>query len=291
MSRLQKKCFIGATSMHVLLLLALVVGPGFFTKPEAPSTPMIEVITLTATDAINSNPGTSGSSQPPPPTPKPVVVEQKQPQADPPPPTPKPVEQEKPKEVEPPIDKRRTTDPVEAVQDKPKKPTVKTSNKVVKLNPQRTQTNKSADTSEADAKADAKAAAQRAKLFADAGKRIGSGLSSSTEIKLDGPPGNGGAGLANYGDIVRRRYTDAWVVPSDLTDDEATVKASVTIARDGRVISAEIVNSTGSQLAASSIQKTLDRVTTIGVPFPEGAKESQRTFTMTFNLKAKKSLG
>ena len=63
----------------------------------------------------------------------------------------------------------------------------------------------------------------------------------------------------------------------------------MTIARDGRVISAEIVNSTGSQLAANSIQKTLDRVTTIGVPFPEGVKENQRTFTMTFNLKAKKS--
>ena len=93
--------------------------------------PMIEIITLAATDAINSNPGTSGSSQPPPPTPKPVVVEPKQPQADPPPPTPKPVEQEKPKEVEPPIDKRCTTDPVEAVQDKPSprlKPATRLSN-------------------------------------------------------------------------------------------------------------------------------------------------------------------
>ena len=33
------------------------------------------------------------------------------------------------------------------------------------------------------------------------------------------------------------------------------------------------------------------RITTIGVPFPVGAKESQRTFIMTFNLKAKKAFG
>ena len=45
MSRLQKKCFIGATSLHGLLLLTLVAGPGFFTEKEMPSEPMIEIVT------------------------------------------------------------------------------------------------------------------------------------------------------------------------------------------------------------------------------------------------------
>jgi outer membrane biosynthesis protein TonB len=295
MSRLQKKCFIGATSMHCLLLLALIVGPGFFTKESEPSAPMIEIITAEATDAINPNPGTRGAATPAPapvtpapvaPTPPPVQSQ--------PAPVVKPVEPVQPKTVELQKDTRKTPEAVEVVKPKPKTPEVKISDKVVRLNDRR-QPNPNPEAAaaraEAEAKANAKAAAERAKLFAEASRRIGSGLSSSTEIKFDGPPGDGGAGLANYGQIVRRRYTDAWVVPSDLTDDEATVKVSVTIARDGRVISSHIIDSTGSRLAASSIQRTLDRVTSIGVAFPEGAKENQRTFTMTFNLKAKKSFG
>jgi outer membrane biosynthesis protein TonB len=294
MSRLQKKCFIGATSLHGLLLLALVVGPGFFTAKEMPSEPMIEIITDRATDAINPNPGTPGSSQgapPPPPVTPPPQVQQRQPTPEPEPrPAPPRVERVvQREEVEPPKP-RQTQEPNDS--DKPKKPAIKVSDKVVKLTPQRVQANsRNTATADAQANADAKAAAERAKLFAKAGERIGSGISSSTTIKLDGPVGNGGAGLANYGQIVRKRYTDAWVMPTDLTDDEATIEVTVTIRRDGTVLSARIIDSTGSRLAANSIQRTLDRVTSIGVPFPDGATESQRTFTMTFSLKAKKSLG
>lgn len=294
MSRLQKKCFIGATSLHGLLLLALVVGPGFFTEKEMPSEPMIEIVTDRATDAINPNPGTPGSSQgaPPPPTPA-LQVQQRQPTPEPEPPRPTPPRVERVvqrEEVEPPKP-TRTQDTTDS--DKPtKKPTIKISDTKVKLTPQRVQTNnRNTANADAQAKADAKAAAKRAEFFAKAGERIGSGISSSTTIKLDGPVGNGGAGLANYGQIVRKRYTDAWVMPTDLTDDEATIEVTVTIRRDGTVLSARIVDSTGSRLAANSIQRTLDRVTSIGVPFPDGATESQRTFTMTFSLKAKKSLG
>lgn len=298
MSRLQKKCLLGATSLHVLLLLAAVVGPGFFAKEAPPSEPMIEIITDRATDAINPNPGTPGTSQPAPPTPKPPEIQQSEPQPAPPRQAERVVEppqKEKEKEVEPVREKVkepvRNSEPKDTVPDKPKAKPIKISEKTVKLTSQRIQSNnQSTDTSEADAKAAAKAAARRAQLFADAGKRIGSGISSSTEVKLDGPVGTGGAGLANYGQIVRRRYTDAWVMPTDLTDDEARVEVSVTIARNGKVLSARITDSSGSPLAANSIQKTLDRVTHIGVPFPDGATESQRTFTMTFNLKARKSL-
>jgi TonB family protein len=104
-------------------------------------------------------------------------------------------------------------------------------------------------------------------------------------------PGGGGVSYANYGQIVRKIYTDGWIVPDDMTDDEATVKVSVTIARDGKVLSGHIVSPSGSTAANRSIQNTLDRIRTIGLPFPEGAKESQRTFIMTFNLKAKKAFG
>jgi hypothetical protein len=38
------------------------------------------------------------------------------------------------------------------------------------------------------------------------------------------------------------------------------------------------------------VQRTLDRVTFVA-PFPDGAKEKERTFIINFNLKAKRMLG
>ena len=40
----------------------------------------------------------------------------------------------------------------------------------------------------------------------------------------------------------------------------------------------------------SSVQRTLDRIPFIA-PFPEGAKEKERTYTINFNLKAKRGIG
>jgi TonB family protein len=86
---------------------------------------------------------------------------------------------------------------------------------------------------------------------------------------------------------VRRIYTEAWRIPDDVTDDEAIIKVSVTIARTGHVISSRILQSSGSRLVDKSIQATLDRVTFVR-PFPDGSKDSQNTFNITFSLKAKK---
>lgn len=301
MSRLQNRCFFGATGLHALLLLALVVGPGFFQSKDVPSEPMIEVITLEATDAINPNPGTPGGGakteqarppQPEPPPQQPPKVEPPQPRPRQPEPEPDRTPEPEPKEVP----KPKTRDDFS---DKPpkKKPEVKISNKTVNLN-DRLKTNQK-QTSEADTKAQERAQAQAqaqavalANRLNKASANIGSGIAASTQIRVEGGTGGtGGAGLANYGQIVRKRYTDAWIMPTDLTDDEAVVRVSVTIARDGKVISARIVDSSGSSVAAASIQRTLDRVTHIGVPFPSSSDDAQRTFTMTFNLKAKKGLG
>jgi len=64
----------------------------------------------------------------------------------------------------------------------------------------------------------------------------------------------------------------------------------VTIARNGNVISSSIVKPSGSPQADRAIQATLDRVNFVA-PFPQGAKEAQRTFIISFELKAKKLLG
>jgi TonB family protein len=173
---------------------------------------------------------------------------------------------------------------------KPEKPkhVVQTGNKVVKIAKNTTKTPSSTKTT---TDANAKANEAWKKAVATAGKNISSGLSASTKVDMPEGPGGGGVSYAPYGQIVRKIYTDGWIVPDDMADDEASIRVSVTVARDGKVLSARIVEPSGSAAANRSIQNTLDRITTIGVPFPAGAKESQRIFTMTFNLKAKKAFG
>lgn len=290
MSRLQKKCFLGATSLHGLLLLALLVGPGFFSKQTVDDSPVIEFIPMMA----SPDNSTGGGSPRPPANPPPQNVVSPQPRPTPPPPEVKPevakVEPEKAEKPEPEKVNRTDPDALESKPEKPKKHQVKTSTTVVKIAKNSTaKPNRSTTTSANNAEAKANEALQKA--FANAGRNISSGLSSSTRVDMPEGPGGGGVSYAPYGQIVRTRYTDGWIVPDDMTDDEATVKVSVTIARDGRVISSSILQRSGSAAADRSIQNTLDRIRTIGVPFPAGAKESQRTFIMTFNLKAKKAFG
>ena len=165
--------------------------------------------------------------------------------------------------------------------------------KVVTIPKNRRTTTATSSTAESNVKEteERERAAANAKLFANAGKRISSNLALSTQVDMPEGIGGGGVSYAPYAQIVRAKYTQAWTIPNDATDDEAVVKVSVTIARDGSVISSRIITESGSKLVDRSIQNTLDRVTTIGVAFPAGAKESQRTFTISFSLKAKKLLG
>jgi TonB family protein len=119
--------------------------------------------------------------------------------------------------------------------------------------------------------------------------RIGDEVSGGTTIELKGP-GGGGVPYANFLQAVKSRYANAWVVPDGVTDDQATTVASVTIARDGNVVSAHIVRRSGDSAVDQSVQATLDRVT-YAAPLPDDAKESQRTVTISFNVRAKRLLG
>jgi len=236
-----------------------------------------------------------GSPRPPVNHPQPPVV-QPEVKPTPPPPEVKPeVKQEKVEKVEkvePVKIDHHDPDAEETKTDRTKKHEVKTSDKVVKLAKANTQPlNQNPSTSATDANAKANEAWKKA--VANAGKNISSGLSPTTKVEMPEGTGGGGVSYAPYGQIVRKIYTDAWTVPDDMTEDEATIKVSVTIARDGQILSSRIVQPSGSAAANRSIQNTLDRIAVIGIgiPFPAGAKESQRTFIMTFNLKAKKAFG
>ena len=114
-------------------------------------------------------------------------------------------------------------------------------------------------------------------------------LSSGTTIE---PLGPGGEAYADYGQVVKSYYDQAWIDPEDVSEDAATVKVKVVIRRDGTVTSDPIQKRSGIPALDKSVQNALDRVRLRGLPpFPEGAKESQRVYIINFNLKAKRFVG
>jgi len=104
-------------------------------------------------------------------------------------------------------------------------------------------------------------------------------------------PGAASVSYADYGLYVRMVYERAWHPPRHVKQNLATVKAEVVIARDGRVLSARILQPSGDPELDRSVQETLNRVKSIGRPFPKGAKEKQRTFIINFKLRAVSTWG
>ena len=146
------------------------------------------------------------------------------------------------------------------------------------------------DTSEADAREaakEAKAAARRAKLIAAAARAIEDNASSATTVEM---PGTGSVSYANYASVVKSVYERAWRTPNDASNDDANTRVSVTIGSDGTVISSRILDPSGDSAVDASVRRTLDNVNFIA-PFPDGAKEKEKTFIINFNLKAKRMLG
>jgi outer membrane biosynthesis protein TonB len=291
MNRVQKKCLIASLALHALLCVILLVGPAFLSSNQkASDQPTLQVIPSKIVDSLFSGGGNPNAkpptaqrvAEPPPPAQ----------QADTPPdPTPIQIRQErKPPEI---IKQEAVEKPA------PQKPGIKVSTTVVK---------RAADKEEkAQAEADAKAQAEakvRAKAEADARRRasqqlesrlnsafesLSNNLSSGTTVE---PLGPGGEAYADYGQVVKSYYDQAWIDPEDVSADAATVKVKVVIRRDGTVIADPMTQRSGIPSLDKSVQNALDRVRLRSLPpFPAGAKESQRTYIINFNLKAKRLVG
>ena len=285
MTRLQKKCLIAAAGTH-LLVVVVVLCSGFITsKPKPDDTQVLDVIPANLIDAaFNSgvkNPPTPPITKPPePPTP---IADPPKPVVTPPEPV-KPVEPVKPPEEVKPVEKPD----VEIPKPKPPKPphVVKVNKDLVTVDNKQAQK----EAAEAAKKAERDAERQRQKTLDaihSAARSIKENTSAKTTVEM---PGTGSVSYANYASVVKSIYERTWMPPDDSASDDANVKVSVTIANDGSVIESRILDASGDAKLDASIRRTLDRVTFIA-PFPEGAKEKQRTFKINFNLKAKRMLG
>ncbi len=301
MDRLQKNCVLVSTGIHGLLAGALVFGAAFL----APSSKVADMEVLTVipdllVDAPFSGGGNPNVKQPAAPPPQPRVQPQPQVQSSPPAPA--------PTRTPPPPEKSAKPEPPAPEPSKPSKPsdepdfTKPATGKHVpqvntKLSERKSKPRSKSSDSEADSDSNAEERAQ-AKAAADARRRaqrafsgalagISGVVSSSTTVDI---PGSGGEAFASYSQVVKSIYTQAWIEPREVNDDSATVKASVTIRRDGTVEEARIIQPSGNAAVDASVGRTLKSVDYVR-PFPVGSKDPKRTFIIRFDLKAKRQLG
>jgi protein TonB len=281
--RLQQKCFLASAGIHLLLLVILFVGPAFL-SPRDPlaNLPVIDFIPDRLVDAAVVG-GGNPNVRPPPPTPAPPTPAPPPPVVKPAPaPEPEPKPEPKVREPEPvKTAKEQTPDPDSLEVQKRKKPAIST--KIV------TRKDTPAKTSKAGLEAGERALAQARQQIARAASSIREAAAAPTTIE-DFGPGGGGPAYASYAAWVKTVYENAWVPPAETASDDAITVATVTIARDGTVVSARISKGSGDALVDASVRSTLDRVRTIGRPFPEGVKDKERTYIIHFNLKAKRGL-
>lgn len=294
MSRLQKKCFIAASGLHLLLVVILLVGPAFLAahsrKTEDKDFKIMDVIPGKLIDAAFSGGGTLNPAPPAPapaPTPAPIPPAPTPVQTKPTPAPPEPVKPAPTKPAPPDKDdlalhKVTKTAPGKTKDDAPLQKVIRTAKN----------TTASKTTSEADTAAEARAqrlAAGKARAAA-IGKslsRLNSNLSTGVDVDIPGP---GGAAYANYADALASTYYHAWTLPDEASDDNASVKVKVTLARDGSVISARVIHSSGNAVLDRSVERALNRVKSFE-PFPEGAKDATRTFNFEFQPKFRKLIG
>jgi TonB family protein len=274
MNRLQKKCFVASAGTHLLLMLILFVGPAFLSAKNTKSEDLqlLDFIPPRTVDALVApNPGGA-----------PVQRQQQQQPAVAPPPS-IPVSKPPPEErVQQPT--REGTDSLEVKPQKPRLPQVNTALKT------RNSTNKEKPIEKSDNREREANENRRKTAILRATENLDKGLSGSTSVRMGDGDGRGsGPAYANFLQALKTLYTEAWNVP-DGADDDASITTSVTIAKDGTVLSAHITRRSGNSIADTSVQLTLDRVRH-AVPLPDDTKDDQRTVTITFSVKAKRLLG
>jgi TonB family protein len=292
MDRLSKKCVITSGIVHGTLVLLLIVGPAFLSSEESKFDPkeIIDFIPAITIDKSLSGGGNPNVVQ---------VIPQPQPQ---PQPRPQPeISQPKPeRRPEPEPEKTKLTEKVV----KPAEPTksaVDPESLETRAKPKidltlKTRTSTKVPTTDTAAEKRARDAREKAdreraeKILNSTLANIREGASDSVKIQDLRGPGGGGLPYAGFNQALISAYMRAWLIPSEAADENGKVVATITLSRDGTVISARISKSSGNKDLDSSVQRALDKVSFVA-PFPESTKDAQKTFGLEFDPKAKRMAG
>jgi TonB family protein len=128
---------------------------------------------------------------------------------------------------------------------------------------------------------DTRAEAERLeKTVAASLSNLGGQLSGATTINI---PGLGGVAYANYGQAIISIYEREWIKPGGI-EQTFVAKATVEVARDGRVLSARVTGQSGSADVDRSVAEVLRRVRKLPA-FPPEATDATRVFHIDFELK------
>ncbi len=306
MNRLQRECLAASLVFHTGLLVLLVVGAGF-TSGRKTDTVEVPILTFFP-DTLVDSPIVGGGNPPSQPPRQPPNQPPSQPPAQPEAPPPRPTE---PAKAEPAVEKDVSPPKVAEAKRAPsasapdpnltsptgEKPAprhkIEVNLKPVEISAAeaRAQRERAAAAAQARRQAETQRLAERQRSrVAGVVGALEDNLSSGTTVSV---PGTGGATYASYTSFVDLIYRRAWapLKPRETGDTGASVLVRVVIARDGAVISDRITKRSGDAALDKSVQAALDRVRTIGRPFPDGAKDTQREFEIEFNLESRGGAG
>ena len=324
MSRVEKKCLLASGVTHGFLVLLLVFGSAFFTpKPKTLELPRLRVVPQNLVDDAlaggGGNPnipitddtqkGDTLTPQPAPAAAVPAAQPQPQPQpVQPPQPEPvppksvvkKPEPKVEPKKVEPkkadasPKKPEKAPEPVKpdpnAVSKTPSlkellKPIVRTGDDKAKAKAEA----EAREAAREAARAESAYQAKLAKAIGGAASGLREGFASGTKVDVAGP---GGVAYADYRVFVQAIYQETWerLLPQDILADDTTSLVSVTISRSGKVVNSRVLRRSSETAIDRIVQKTLNGVSYVR-PFPSGAKDEERTFTIEFNFRKRRITG
>lgn len=316
---------MASAGMHGFLALLLVFGSAFFVSKEKPiAYPKLQFVPSTFVESAlargGGNPNiarTDDVQKGSPDAPKQLIDPPKQPerrvQATPPPPAPDPqppkpeVKRQEKKVVEPKREPTKKVAPKVTEVAKPKvvekpappKPRIDLSDlkPVTRSAEDKRKAQEEAEAREAarqEAIAVAKANAARQRLadkFRSTATDLQRGFEGGTKVDVGGP---GGEAYANYGAFVQQAYQEAWQSQTrlfnELNDDDFVAVVEVVITRDGRVVRARITDRSPSNVMNRCVQRALDAVKKLP-PFPAFITDSERSFTIEFNLKTSRTTG
>jgi len=277
MTRLIKRCFVLSVGLHLLVVAVLIICATylFAEKPKEIQQKISLIAPEVLDNILNPSQPAPPSSQPPmpvrpvrpvkpnPPTPvKPAVK----------PNPPRPIKTVRP---DPPRPVKPKQKPRPQPQPKPKAKTPAKPRPNIKIS---SNTKTSNNTSQSKQKTTPRPSVSKNDL--DNIRKASQQLSAAIQVNVTG---SNRAAFASYAAYVVGVYRGVWqpLIPRNLSRSQVA-QVTVTIRRDGTVLSARITRRTGNAALDRSVQTALNRVKRIGKAFPSGSRDTQRTFVLDF---------
>jgi len=300
MTRLQKKCMVFSLGLHGLLGVILIASAGFGSRPEpTEELHLLNIIPANIVDRAGAGGGTTVVNATPKLAAQPPAQAQPQPQSQP---QPTHVEHTRPEPEHPAPQPHREITLQRPTPDKTQELSLDAKPKVSKPRPPHevkptypwTHDSKITKRSESKESSESLARAQalRLKEIENSLGELASGVrkSGSSDPIVDTEGIGGGEAFAGYRDVVFNVYYHAWITPDNAANRLGTADAKITIARDGSIISAELVRPSDDRALDKSVKRVLREVTKLPA-FPASTHDAERTYIVRFSLEAKELAG